>query len=127
MKRTVLQMLRTSAEKYPKTVYTNQKGDSGWVGLTYPEVLHESRFLAAGLHQLGIEKGDKIAILAEGRNRWLTGEYGISGLFVGVPVKLGKNGIEQIVSLNLTAEEKQALMKSAAAVQELVEAMKKMA
>ena len=58
---------------------------------------------------------------------YLTGEYGISGLFVGVPVKLGKNGIEQIISLNLTAEEKQALAKSAAAVQELVEAMKKMA
>ncbi len=58
---------------------------------------------------------------------YLEGEYGISGLFVGVPVKLGKHGIEQIVSLNLTAEEKKALDKSAAAVRELVEAMKKMA
>ncbi len=58
---------------------------------------------------------------------YLTGEYGIAGLFVGVPVKLGKNGMEQIISLNLTAEEKQALAKSAAAVQELVEAMKKLA
>ncbi len=58
---------------------------------------------------------------------YLRGEYGISDLFVGVPVKLGKNGMEQIISLNLTAEEKQALAKSAAAVQELVEAMKKMA
>ena len=57
---------------------------------------------------------------------YLMGEYGISGLFVGVPVKLGRNGVEQIISLNLTAEEKQALMKSAAAVKELVEAMKKM-
>lgn len=56
---------------------------------------------------------------------YLEGEYGISGLFVGVPVKLGKNGVEQIISLKLTAEEKQALAKSAAAVQELVEAMKK--
>ena len=56
---------------------------------------------------------------------YLTGEYGISGLFVGVPVKLGKNGIEQIVSLKLTADEKKALAKSAAAVQELVDAMKK--
>ena len=48
-------------------------------------------------------------------------------LFVGVPVKLGKNGIEQIISLKLTADEKKALDKSAAAVQELVDAMKKMA
>lgn len=58
---------------------------------------------------------------------YLEGEYGISGLFVGVPVKLGKNGIEQIISLNLTPEEEKALDKSAAAVRELVEAMKKMA
>ncbi|MCG7853126.1 MAG: malate dehydrogenase, partial [Methanosarcinaceae archaeon] len=54
------------------------------------------------------------------------GEYGLSNVYVGVPVKLGRNGVEQIISLNLTAEEKQALMKSAAAVKELVEAMKKM-
>jgi malate dehydrogenase len=57
---------------------------------------------------------------------YLEGEYGISGLFVGVPVKLGKKGIEQIIALNLTAEERQALMKSASAVQELVETMKKL-
>ena len=57
---------------------------------------------------------------------YLEGEYGISGLFVGVPVKLGKNGIEQIISFTLTADEKKALDKSAAAVQELVDAMKKM-
>lgn len=57
---------------------------------------------------------------------YLEGEYGISGLFVGVPVKLGKKGIEQIIALNITAEERQALMNSAAAVQELVETMKKL-
>ena len=58
---------------------------------------------------------------------YLQGEYGINNLFVGVPVKLGKNGIEEIITLNLTADEKKALDKSAAAVQELVDAMKKMA
>ena len=57
---------------------------------------------------------------------YLEGEYGITGLFVGVPVKLGKNGIEQIIALNLSVDEKKALDKSAAAVRELVEAMKKM-
>jgi len=94
-------MLRTSAEKYPKTAYTNQKGDSGWLGLTYPEVLHESRFLAAGLHQLGIEKGEKIAILAEGRNRWITGEFGI--LFAGgttVPLSIKLMPDEVLFRLN---------------------------
>ena len=58
---------------------------------------------------------------------YLEGEYGISGLFVGVPVKLGKNGIEEIISLRLTQQEQKALEKSAAAVRELVDAMKRMA
>ncbi|MDD4997436.1 MAG: malate dehydrogenase, partial [Syntrophales bacterium] len=57
----------------------------------------------------------------------LEGEYGIKGLFVGVPVKLGKRGVEEIIQIKLTAEEDAALKKSAAAVQDLVDAMKKMA
>ena len=44
---------------------------------------------------------------------YLEGEYGINGLFVGVPVKLGANGIEQIYEVKLEADEKQALDKSA--------------
>ena len=51
---------------------------------------------------------------------YLEGEYGVRGLFVGVPVKLGANGIEEIVELKLTAEEKAGLDKSAASVRELV-------
>ena len=50
---------------------------------------------------------------------YLTGEYGINGLFVGVPVKLGAKGIEQIIEIKLTPDEKAALDKSAAAVKEL--------
>ena len=52
---------------------------------------------------------------------YLEGEYGIKGLFVGVPVKLGARGIEQIIEIKLTPEEKAALEKSAAAVKELVD------
>ena len=51
---------------------------------------------------------------------YLEGEYGIKGLFVGVPCKLGARGIEQIIEIKLTAEEKAALEKSAASVRELV-------
>lgn len=51
---------------------------------------------------------------------YLDGEYGISGLFVGVPVKLGAKGIEQIIEIKLTPAEKAALEKSAGAVKELV-------
>jgi malate dehydrogenase len=51
---------------------------------------------------------------------YLEGEYGINGLYVGVPVKLGARGIEQIIEIKLTPEEKAALDKSAASVRELV-------
>src|ERR1700682_5608496 len=52
---------------------------------------------------------------------YLQGEYGINGLYVGVPVKLGAKGIEQVIEIKLTAEEKAGLDKSVAAVKELVE------
>jgi malate dehydrogenase len=47
---------------------------------------------------------------------WLKGEYGMKDIYLGVPVKLGKNGIEQIIELNLNAEEKKSLNTSAEAV-----------
>jgi malate dehydrogenase len=50
---------------------------------------------------------------------YLQGEYGVRDLFVGVPVKLGKGGVEQIIEITLTAEEAAAFQKSAAAVKEL--------
>jgi len=51
---------------------------------------------------------------------YLEGEYGIKGLFVGVPVKLGAKGIEEIIQIKLTADEHAALQKSSASVRELV-------
>src|ERR1700745_615258 len=51
---------------------------------------------------------------------YLDGEYGIKGLFVGVPVKLGAKGVEEIIQINLTPEENVALQKSSASVRELV-------
>ena len=54
---------------------------------------------------------------------YLQGQYGINDLYVGVPVKLGSNGVEEIVELNLNGDELNALRKSAEAVQELVQVM----
>ncbi|MBI3012404.1 MAG: malate dehydrogenase, partial [Elusimicrobia bacterium] len=51
----------------------------------------------------------------------LQGEYGIQDIFVGVPVKLGERGMEQVIQLNLTVEERIALQKSADSVKELIE------
>lgn len=55
---------------------------------------------------------------------YLEGEYGLEGVFVSVPVKLGANGVEQIIEIKLTPEEHTALRKSAETVRELVDAMK---
>jgi malate dehydrogenase len=57
---------------------------------------------------------------------YLEGEYGINNLFIGVPVKLGANGVEEIIQINLTDEEKKALQNSANAVQKLVDDMKRL-
>ena len=52
---------------------------------------------------------------------FLQGEYGISDLYVGVPVKLGARGIEEIIQITLSDDEQTALKKSADAVRELVD------
>jgi malate dehydrogenase len=55
---------------------------------------------------------------------WLDGEYGMKGLFLGVPCKLGRNGLEKIIEVELTADERAALTKSADAVREPMRAVK---
>ena len=55
---------------------------------------------------------------------WLEGEYGMKGLFLGVPVKLGRKGMEQIIEVTLTKDEKAALEKSAEAVREPMSVVK---
>ncbi|HEY5441503.1 MAG TPA: malate dehydrogenase [Gemmatimonadaceae bacterium] len=55
---------------------------------------------------------------------WLEGEYGMSGLFLGVPCKLGRNGLEKIIEVELTVDERAALAKSAEAVREPMSAIK---
>jgi malate dehydrogenase len=57
---------------------------------------------------------------------YLEGEYGYSDLFIGVPVKLGAKGIEDVIEITLTDDEKAALQKSADAVQELKDVIKKL-
>jgi malate dehydrogenase len=57
---------------------------------------------------------------------YLDGEYGYKDLYMGVPVVIGDKGVERVITINLTAEEKAMLDKSAGAVRELIEASKKL-
>lgn len=76
---------------------------------------------AAVIEMVGAILQDRKRILP--CSAYLEGEYGITGLFVGVPVMLGAQGIERIFEIKLTDEERAALQKSAAAVKELVDVM----
>jgi len=55
---------------------------------------------------------------------YLNGQYGVKGLYVGVPVKLGRKGVEQVIEITLTPDEQAAFNKSAASVRELVDKLK---
>jgi malate dehydrogenase len=55
---------------------------------------------------------------------WVEGEYGVSGIYLGVPCKLGRQGLEQILEVKLSADEQAALTKSAAAVKDIMGAVK---
>jgi len=55
---------------------------------------------------------------------WLEGEYGMNGLFLGVPCKLGRKGLEKVIEVELSADERKALEKSAEAVREPMKAVK---
>ena len=77
---------------------------------------------AATVEMLEAIVKDKKKILPCAAN--LDGQYGVTGLYVGVPVKLGRRGVEQIVEIRLTPDEQAAFQKSAAAVRELVEKLK---
>ena len=56
---------------------------------------------------------------------YLEGEYGIDGLYMGVPARLGAGGVEDVVKLKLSADEKRWLRESAAAVREVVGVLKR--
>ena len=56
----------------------------------------------------------------------LNGEYGLNGIYLGVPVKLGKNGIEQIIELKLTSDEMKLVHDSAKAVKEVMDVLDNM-
>ena len=79
--------------------------------------MHEARLLNAGKCPFCGE----IIRMADFTDLLSVKEYGISGLYVGVPVKLGAKGIEQVIEITLTLEERSALQRSAAAVKELAD------
>jgi len=77
MKPTIIDLLNQSVEKYANNPFLWEKTGAEFKATTYSEVKHQTHLLAAGLIELGVEVGDKVALLSEGRNAWIIGELGI--------------------------------------------------
>ncbi len=95
MKKTIIQMLTNSKEKYDKKGYLFEKGDVDWIKTTFSESYQNAHFVASALIELGIKPEDKVAIISEGKARWILLELGV--LLIGA--------ISVPLSIKLLAEE----------------------
>ncbi len=75
--KSLIRFFEESVEKYGDNVYLWEMPEDHYVGTTYREARQQVRDFAAGLMALGIEKGDRIGLISEGRNSWVIGEMGI--------------------------------------------------
>lgn len=113
-----------SAERIEALVDRTRKGGGEIVGLLKTgSAFYAPASAAVEMAEAILKDKKKILPCAA----YLEGEYGINGLFIGVPVKLGAGGIEEIIEIKLTDSEKQGLENSANAVRELVADLKKLA
>jgi long-chain acyl-CoA synthetase len=93
--KSIIQFFEESVEKYNSNVYLWEKPQDKYEGTTYGETRKQVYEFAAGLIKLGIKKGDRLALVSEGRNNWVIGELGI--LYAGA--------INVPLSVKLTPEE----------------------
>jgi len=89
MKTTIIDLLNRSVEKFSEKTFLWEKTDSAFEPLTFAQTKERTYQLASGLLNLGVEKNDKLAILAEGCNNWIIGELAILHLgAVNVPLSI---------------------------------------
>jgi long-chain acyl-CoA synthetase len=77
MRSTIVDLLNQSVEKYANNPFLWEKVTDEFLPTTYLEIKQQAHTLAAGLMDLGVKIGDKVALLSEGRNAWIIGELGI--------------------------------------------------
>ena len=91
MERTLIQIFTKSVDAFPENPLIWEKKEGQYRPTTYRKALAPVRDLAAGLLDLGLEKGDRVTLFSEGRNEWVFSELGIlfaGGVNVPVSVKL---------------------------------------
>ncbi|TKG90488.1 long-chain fatty acid--CoA ligase [Puteibacter caeruleilacunae] len=91
MMRTLTELFEQSVEQFPDNTLLWEKKTKEYEGTTYAEAHKQVHYFGAGLMSLGIQKGDRIGLLAEGQNAWLISELGIlyaGGINVPLSIKL---------------------------------------
>lgn len=91
---TIIDLLNDSVAKYASNPFLWEKNTTEFVSTSYLEAKQQAHTIAAGLICLGVKPGDKVALLSEGRNAWITGELGIlhaGALNVPLSIKLEEN------------------------------------
>jgi len=95
--KTIINLFEESVNRFPDNVYLWQKVNGKFAGSTYSQVRTLVHEFGAGLMQLGLKKGDRVTLLAEGRNEWVISELGIlyNGA-INVPLSVKLNEPEEI-------------------------------
>ena len=87
--KTIPGFFKNSVEKFADNVLIHEKKNGKYVGATYKEIDEQVEYFAAGLYDLGLRKGDRVALLAEGRTEWLVSELAMLHLgIIDVPLSV---------------------------------------
>ena len=92
--KTIIELFETAVQKYPDNIYLWEKKQGNYEGTTYRETRSQVLNLAAGLVELGFKKGDRAALIADGRNDWIISELGMlyaGGINVPLSIRLETN------------------------------------
>ena len=74
---TIIDFVEKNVAKYSGSTFLREKVDDVWVETSYAQTREEARILAAGFMAMGLQKGDKVSLISEGRNQWIFSELGI--------------------------------------------------
>lgn len=89
--KTIIELFETSVQKFPDKIYLWEKRNGKYEGTTYLEIHDQVMQFAAGLLKMGLQKGDRVGLISEGRNAWIVSELGIlyaGGINVPLSVRL---------------------------------------
>ena len=116
--KSIIQLFEECTEKFSNNIYLWEKPNDKYEGTTYGEARKQVHEFAAGLINLGVQKGDKISLISDGRNSWVIGELGI--LYAGatnVPLSVKLN--EEEIKFRINHSESKMVMTSSIQAQKL--------